>query len=265
MSEQAAPSPVRVESVPAELGSPTDAAPLSNRNTWHVAGTRGDAVLKLAAPDGTAPPNPRYWAREVKVYDSGLAHTVYAAQGLTAPDVLSTDARGDGSVALWLDFVRGRAGRTWDLSHWTDLATRLGAAQADTPSYGPGWLFRTPSPVGPLAERAAQLRRVLCHLDLRPDHLIARDDDVVLLDWSHAGYGFAGEDLSGVILAHAAQPELLSALDTAMPDAYARGAGVSVADVRIAIAATAPAKYGYHADDATRRVLRMWIEDAPAY
>lgn len=265
MSEQSVPSPIRVESVPARLGSPTDAAPLSCGNTWHITGTRGDAVLKLAAPDGTAPPNPRYWAREVEAYDSGLAHTVYAAQGLTAPRVLRSDARGDGSVALWLDFVRGRTGVTWDLARWIDLATRLGSAQADTPAYGPGWLYRTPSPVGPPAARAAVLRRVLCHLDLRPDHLIARDDDVVLLDWSHAGYGLAGEDLGGLILAHAAEPELLAALDTALPDAYARGAGLSTADVRLAIAATAPAKYGQHADDATRRVLRMWIEDAPAY
>ncbi|WP_406285176.1 phosphotransferase [Embleya sp. NBC_00896] len=257
---------MRVESVPPELGSLLGAAPLStDSDVWHVSGSRADAVLKLATPDGTAPANPRYWAREVKAYDSGLAHTVYASYGLTAPRLLQSDPRGDGSVALWLDFVRGSTGTTWDLARWIDFARRLGAAQAVPRPFGPTWLFQSPAPDGPLAARAAAFPPVLCHLDLRPVDLIARDRDVVLLDWSHAGYGLAGEDLAGLILAHAAEPELVSALDRALPAEYARAAAVPEADVRVAIAATAPARFGPGADAATRRVLRMWAEDAPAY
>ncbi|MGC0421359.1 phosphotransferase [Embleya sp. AB8] len=256
---------MRIESVPPELGSPLGAAPLSaHAHVWHILGSDADAVLKLATPDDTTPANPRYWAREVEAYRSGFAHTVYAAQGLTAPRTLQADSRGDGSVALWLDYVRGMSGTTWDLPRWADFARRLGAAQAASRPAGPSWLFERPPPVGPWATRAAALPYVLCHLDLRPVDLIARDRDVVLLDWAYAGYGLPGEDLSGLILAHAGEPELASALETALPAEYARGAGCAEADVRVAIAATAPAKYGAGADEATRRMLRTWAQDAPA-
>ncbi|MFF7247702.1 phosphotransferase [Embleya sp. NPDC008237] len=256
---------MRIESVPPELGSPLGAAPLSTRSdVWHVLGSRADAVLKLATPDGTAPANPRYWAREVEAYESGFAAEVYAAYGLTAPRALRADRRGDGSVALWLDYVRGCPGTAWDLTRWIDFARRLGAAQAAPRPAGPSWLFERPPPVGRLAARAAELPYVQCHLDLRPVDLIARDEDIVLLDWSHAGYGLPGEDLAGLILAHSAEPESASALDAVLPAEYARGAGRSEADVRVAIAATAPTKYGPGADEATRRMLRMWTRSAAA-
>ncbi|MFI1383035.1 phosphotransferase [Embleya sp. NPDC020886] len=256
---------MRIESVPPELGSPLGAAPLSaHSDVWHVRGSGADAVLKLATPDGTASANPRYWAREVEAYESGFAPTVYAAFGLTAPRALRADRRPDGSVALWLDYVRGRSGTTWDLPRWIDFARRLGAAQAAPRPDAPLWLFEPPSPVGPLAERAAELPYVPCHLDLRPVNLIAREEDFVLLDWSHVGYGLPGEDLTGLILAHAAEPESASELNAALPAEYARGAGRSEADVRVAIAATAPARYGPGADEATRRVLRMWTREAAA-
>ncbi|MFE5328602.1 phosphotransferase [Embleya sp. NPDC056575] len=254
---------MRIESVPPELGSPLDAAPLSTRSDiWHVLGSDADAVLKLATPDGTGPANPRYWAREVEAYESGLAAGVYAAHGLTAPRTLRVDRRGDGSVALWLEFVRGVAGTEWDPARWADFAHRLGAAQAATGPLGPSWLFERPSPVGPLATRLAELPYLLCHLDLRPGNLIARDEDVVLLDWSHAGYGLPGEDLAGLILAHVAEPRVAEALDAALPAEYARGAGLAEADIRVAIAATSPTKYGRGANEATRRLLRAWAEDA---
>ncbi|MFI6981901.1 phosphotransferase [Embleya sp. NPDC050154] len=257
------PPPVRIESVPPELGSPLGATPLSTHaDVWHVLGSRTDAVLKLATPDGTAAANPRYWAREVEAYESGFAHSVYADFGLTAPRRLRADPREDGSVALWLDFVRGRSGTTWNVTRWADFARRLGAAQAVPRPAGPSWLFERPPPVGPLAARTLELPYVPCHLNLRPVDLIARDEDVVLLDWSHAGYGLPGEDLTGLILAHAADPELAATLDATLPAEYARGAERAEADVRIAIAATAPAKYGPGADAATRRMLRKWTEDA---
>jgi hypothetical protein len=253
---------VRIESVPSELGSPSGAAPLSVRSdVWHVTGSRDEAVLKLATPDGTGPANPVYWAREVKVYESGFPHDAYAEHGLSAPRALRTDPRADGSVALWLEYVRGMAGITWDVHRWTRFAHRLGAAQARPSPYGPTWLYRRPPPVGPLAARVRELPLVVCHLDLRPTDLIARDADVVLLDWSHTGYGLQGEDLAGLILANASRPELASAMDVQLPPAYAQGANIAERDVRVAIAATAPVKYGRHADEPTRRLLRTWLED----
>ncbi|MYW03174.1 hypothetical protein GT354_33880 [Streptomyces sp. SID3343] len=247
--------------MPPELGTPLGAAPLSTRSAvWHVSGSRDDVVLKLALPDGTGPANPVYWAREVKAYESDVPHDVYAEHGLRPPRVLRTDHREDGSVALWLEYVRGIAGSTWDLHRWTRFAHRLGAAQARPRPYGPTWLYRRPPPVGPLAARVQGLPLVVCHLDLRPVDLIARDADVVVLDWSHAGYGLQGEDLAGLILANASRPELASAMDVELPAAYARGANITETDVRVAIAATAPAKYGREADEPTRRVLRTWLE-----
>jgi hypothetical protein len=63
-----------------------------------------------------------------------------------------------------------------------------------------------------------------------------------------------------LILAHASRPELAAAMDVELPAAYARGAHITEADVRVAMAATAPARYGRDADEATRRVLRAWVE-----
>jgi hypothetical protein len=113
---------------------------------WRVEGPAGRAVLKVATAAGggdrawPTSDDPRHWnswRREVLAYRTGFAHTVYAGAGLGAPRLLAVTEPRPGVVALWLEDVTGLPGMEWPVDRLTDLARRLGTAQA-------AWVGRPP-------------------------------------------------------------------------------------------------------------------------
>lgn len=116
---------------------------------WRVRGSSGSAVLKIARPPAAAPDGSsswqtsddsthfNYWRREALAYETGLAATAYADAGITAPALISADAREGGGVELWLADVGGPAGFRWPVPRLARFAHELGAAQAR-------WIGRVP-------------------------------------------------------------------------------------------------------------------------
>jgi hypothetical protein len=121
---------------------------------WRVRGTAGSAILKVARLPpadrdwafGTSdePDHWNYWRREALAYLTGLAATVYASSGITAPAMLEANARADGGVELWLADVAGPAGWDWPVPRLARFAYELGAAQASWAGRVPDlpWLSR---------------------------------------------------------------------------------------------------------------------------
>jgi hypothetical protein len=122
---------------------------------WRVRGPSGTAILKVARrPAATDPPKAfptsdepthwNYWRREPLAYETGLAATAYAAAGITAPSLLASGLRPDGSVELWLADVAGPKGFDWPVPRLARFARELGAAQARWAGRVPAtpWLSR---------------------------------------------------------------------------------------------------------------------------
>jgi hypothetical protein len=235
-----------------------------------------------------------FWRREPLAYQSGLAHTAFGAAGLGAPRLLALVEPSPGLLALWLEDVDGLPGPRWPVERLADAAGRLGRAQAawagrelphpwlsrrwlrqyvaskpvrepvvwDHPEAAAAWSDDLRSGLRRLWDRrevlvgqAEALPRTLCHLDVWPMNLIAREspsDEIVLLDWAFAGAGAVGEDVANLIADSVADglidPALLPEIDQTCTSAYLRGlrdGGWSGGDaeVRHAIAVTGAAKY----------------------
>ncbi len=115
---------------------------------WRVRRDGRDAVLKIstpgrpdAAPHFQASGEPghwNYWRRELLAYRSGLARTAFADAGLSAPALLDTEDRRDGSVAMWLEHVDGTPGTACGSVELGDVAYRIGVGQTR-------WLGRPPT------------------------------------------------------------------------------------------------------------------------
>ncbi|MGH9227396.1 MAG: phosphotransferase [Acidimicrobiales bacterium] len=125
---------------------------------WRVRVARRSTIVKLLAhaPDGGSP-NWRsgrderhwyYWRREAEAYRSGLLDGL--GGGLRAPRWDLVADRDDGSIALWLEDLRGDPASSWSVDRYQTAARHLGRAQGefitgrplpDEPWLSRGWLL----------------------------------------------------------------------------------------------------------------------------
>ncbi|GAA1756644.1 hypothetical protein GCM10009681_29750 [Luedemannella helvata] len=128
---------------PGWVAQPLDHNPLNaaTGGIWRVRRDDGTAILKILWPGGTVNGRPdwatsddpghwNYWRREGLAYRTGLCSAAFAAGGIRPPALLKTADRYDGSIALWLEDVRGTPGTELTTPQFADLAYRLGTAHA---------------------------------------------------------------------------------------------------------------------------------------
>ena len=217
---------------------------------WRLQLADRSVVLKLAQPPRSQPVGTpgwqtsdrtehwNYWRREAEAYRSGFAAVVYADAGITAPELIHSSTRDDGSIVLWLQYVDGVGGTTWSIEQLGAFARKLGQAQGrwlnavpDLAWLSSNWLAgyladrQVPAavpwdePTGAvwprelrqglraiwnsrdrLVKLACAAPRTLCHLDVWPMNLIQTADATVLLDWAFVGAGAVGEDPANLIV-----------------------------------------------------------------
>ena len=150
---------------PGWTAQPLDHNPLNaaTGGIWRVRRDDGTAILKILWPGGTVngradwatsddPGHWNYWRREGLAYRTGLCAAAFAAGGIRPPVLLDAVDRYDGSVALWLEDVRGTPGPELTTPQYADLAYRLGVAHA-------AWLAGTGQAAWPGPPAAARRRR----------------------------------------------------------------------------------------------------------
>jgi hypothetical protein len=146
---------------------------------WRVRAGSRPAVLKLLALRDAGHPNWRagadesdwmFWRREACAYESGMFAEL--TDGLRAPECFYIANRSDGSVALWLEDLRGRCGSNWPVARYGTAGRHFGR-----------WQGRT------IVEDRIRANRWLSRNWLRT-YLTQRDvDDEILADdrpWQHA-------------------------------------------------------------------------------
>ncbi|ADD42000.1 aminoglycoside phosphotransferase [Stackebrandtia nassauensis] len=203
---------------------------------WRVTGAQGEAILKIATPNGDNTTAWDHWQREPLAYRDGFIADYCRDTGLSAPRLLASVDRTDGAVELWLEDVSGTPGEQWTIERLGTFATQLGAAQARWRHQPrPQWLSRrflrhyagrfdypTIDWSHPTAQRfwppdlldglrrlwerrwtlfdaAERLPQTVCHLDVWPKNLFARGDESILIDWAFTGEGAIGEDIGNLI------------------------------------------------------------------
>jgi thiamine kinase-like enzyme len=99
-----------------------------------------------------------------------------------------------------------------------------------------------------------RLSRTLCHLDLHPANLFARDDTTVAIDWSFVGLGAIGEDAGNLVpdsvLDFHVSPDRIGELHEVVSRGYEAGLREAGWDgpaelVHLATSATIAAKYAW--------------------
>jgi hypothetical protein len=152
---------------------------------WRVRIADRSAVVKLLvhAPAGSSP-NWRsgeeeshwyYWRREAEAYRSGLLAGL--GGGLRAPRCELIADRRDGSVALWLEDLRGDPASSWSLDRYHRAARHLGEAQGE-------YIAGRPLPDEPWLSRGwlrSYLDQPLRRLTVRSDRALWRRP--LLADW----------------------------------------------------------------------------------
>jgi hypothetical protein len=115
-----------------------DAVASATAGLWRVRCGDRSAVVKLLAhssdghenwQSGLAEEHWYYWRREAVANESGLLRSLVG--GLRAPKCYLVAERDDGSVAVWLEDLRGSPAVTWPVERYGIAARQLGRAQGE--------------------------------------------------------------------------------------------------------------------------------------
>lgn len=135
-----------------ELLALPNVAGLPTVGIWRIRGEGWSVILKLLrnSHDSEAqwsshpePDHPYYWKREALAFQSPLLTKLPG--GLRAPVCYGVVERADGSVAVWMEDVRGPEATEWTFDRYWKAARQFGLAQGGL--LGPaaptdGWLSR---------------------------------------------------------------------------------------------------------------------------
>lgn len=84
--------------------------------------------------------------------------------------------------------------RTWPVAR-----DYIRAADCEIPAHLRGMITAIDDDAGAVFARIGRLPVVLCHRDFWHENIFYRDDEIVLIDWDTAGWGYLGEDMASLI------------------------------------------------------------------